>query len=199
MNAYQQFLDFFATSNKERLDGLSESYFAPMTPEERAKAFDFLAQMLEHGGSEEVIHGLFRADPSRARPMVDQLLESGGLRDEAQIAAAWNLYKDSPDVTLLAVFVRQFSNPNAELRGKAAYYVPSNELTPELKSGLQGMIRTETDRLALVHATNKLLECYGITRESVDKDEFSRLYRGLRSDDPTVKEHTFEQLDALYT
>jgi hypothetical protein len=41
MNSYQQFLDFFSMRNKERLDGLDESYFTSMTKEETARAFDY--------------------------------------------------------------------------------------------------------------------------------------------------------------
>jgi hypothetical protein len=66
MNAYQNFLDFFSMRNKERLDGLSESYFTPMTREERGMAFEFLLKRVEKGGTEESVNGLFRADERRA-------------------------------------------------------------------------------------------------------------------------------------
>jgi len=195
MSAYQNFLDFFSMHNKERLDGLNESYFVPMTANERSMAFDYLLEKVEAGGTEESVHGLFMADASRAAPIVKELLTKKSLRDEAQIAAAWNLYRHDP--SLLTVFIDLMSSDNRHIRAKAAYYVPA-EFEPELISRLQGMIRTETDRMALIHATNKLLECYGITRESVDKEEFSKFYRGLRSDDQNVKEMTFRQLDIEY-
>jgi hypothetical protein len=198
MSAYQNFLDFFSMHNKERLDGLSESYFEPMTKDERARAFDYLYKLVEAGGTEESVHGLFRADRERAIEPVGGLLAKGVLRDDAAIAAATNLYKSAGDASLLATFIKNFANPKDELRGKAAYYAPADAPTPELLSALKGMVITETDRLAMIHATNKLLECYGVTRETVDKEEFSRLYKGLRSDDLRVKESTFKVLDTSY-
>lgn len=50
MSAYQNFLDFFSMYNKERLDGISESYFTEMTTEERHMAFDFLLARVKSGG-----------------------------------------------------------------------------------------------------------------------------------------------------
>lgn len=52
--------------------------------------------------------------------------------------------------------------------------------------------------MASINATNKFLECYGVTRDSVEKEEFSRLYRGLRSDESSDKEQIFKKLDRLY-
>jgi hypothetical protein len=197
MSAYDDFLNFFKMHNKERLDGLSESYFTAMTPDERTMAFNYLLNILQKGGTEESIHGLFMADESRAFEAISDLLKRGTLRDEAEIAAAWNLYRIIPDDALIKIFIRHFSNPVAEIRGKAAYYVPSQHLTEELKFGLRGMIRTETDTLALIHAVTKLLECYGVTRESVPKKEFSRYYIGLCSEEMHMKERTFKELDEL--
>jgi len=198
MSAYQDFLDFFSMHNKERLDGLSEIYFAEMTEQERAMAFNHLLKMVEAGGSEESVNGLFLADQKRACPAVAALLKIGILRDEAKVVAAWNLFRVEPDSSLLSVFIQLMSSADKRIRAKAAYYVPSNMVTSELIDGLEGMIRTETDTLASINATNKLLECYGITRESVEKEEFSRLYRGLRSDESSDKEQIFKQLDRLY-
>ena len=58
------------------------------------------------------------------------------------------------------------------------------------------MANTET--LPLVNATNKLLECYGITEDSLPEAQYLRLYRGLRSDDLKTKEATFKDLDRLF-
>jgi hypothetical protein len=198
MGAYQNFLDFFAMRHKERLDGLSESCFTPMTREERGMAFEFLLKRVEKGGTEESVNGLFRADERRAIEPVKRLLASGALNGEAAISAAWNLYRIVRDPGLLSVFIRCMSDPDAELREKAAYYVPADQFSIELKAALQAMIRTETDQSALINAVNKLLACYGVTRESVAKETFSGFYRGLRIDDPALKETTFKRLDSLY-
>lgn len=198
MSAYQNFIDFFSMHNKERLDGLSEIYFEEMTQQERVMAFNHLLEMVQAGGSEESIKGLFLADAKRAASVVDEFLKNGTLRDEAKIVAAWNLFRIKPDSSLLPVFIQLMSSSDKRIRAKAAYYVPSDMATPELISGLEGLVRTETDTLASINATNKLLECYGITRDSVKKEEFSHFYRGLRSDDSIDKERIFHQLKRLH-
>jgi hypothetical protein len=195
MSAYQRFLEFFSMHNKERLDGLDESYFVGMTQVEKDMAFSYLLNKITAGGTEESVHGIFLANKERASPILKELLKNGGLRDDAEIAAAWNLYRISPDSTLVSVFIRLMSSEDRRIRAKAAYYIPSNGFDPNVILALQGMIRTETDMLASINATNKLLECYGITRESVQKEEFSRFYRGLRSEDANLREITFKQLD----
>lgn len=198
MTAYQNFLSFFSMYNKERLDGLGGIHFLEMTRQERLMSFKHLLKMIEDGGSEESINGLFLADATHAQPVVAELLKNEVLRDEAKIAAAWNLFRMHPEPLLLSVFVELMSSEDKRIRAKAAYYVPSNMVTSELIHRLEGMIRTETDTLASINATNKLLECYGINRGSVEKEEFSRLYRGLRSDEPNDKEQIFKQLGRLY-
>lgn len=195
MNAYQNFLDFFSMHNKERLDGLSEIYFDPMTPDERKMAFDYLLKKVQAGGTEESVNGLFLADEKRAATIIDGLLKNNNLRDEAEISAAWNLYRRNPDSELLIFFIRSMSNADERIRAKAAYYIPAEKSYPEVISALKGMIRTETDLLASINATNKLLECYGITRESVPKEEFSKLYKGLRNEDTHIKESALKKLD----
>lgn len=197
MNAYQHFLDFFSMYNKERLDGLSESYFTPMTPKEREMAFDYLLALVEKGGTEESVNGLFRADAGRALIAVKRLLESGVLRGEAQIAAAWNIFQIDPDQDVLPIFISLIASADPELREKAAYYVPVELFTSDLNSALRGMIRTETQKLARIHAVDKLLECYGVNKESLGEDAYRRLYMCLHSDDVKIKEAAFRQLDEL--
>lgn len=198
MSAYQNFLDFFSMNNKERLDGLSESYFTEMTQEERVRAFNYLLKLVEAGGTEESVHGLFGADRTQAVEPIKRLLEHGVLNEDAQIAAAWNLYLMQRDERLLPVFIRFMTSPSEHIRERAAYYVPADNLTDELKSALQGMIRIETKQLARIHAVNKLLECFGVSKESVEKKLYSSLYRGLHSEDLGEKEAAFKQLERLF-
>jgi len=196
MSAYQNFLDFFSMHNKERLDGLSESYFTAMTQKEREMAVDYLLKKIKSSATEECIHGLFRADQSRAVEPIREMLRAGDLSGEAQIAAAWNLYRCQSDDSLLPIFINLMASPDVELREKAAYYVPSNKFTEELKSALEGMIRTETEQLARIHAVDKLLMCYGVDEESVGKDKYLSIYLGLHSEDPNKKETAIKRLDA---
>ena len=197
MNAYQNFLDFFSMNNRARLDGLSEIYFAGMTNQERSMAFDYLLNLVNDGGSRETVHGLFLADAARAAPIVRELLEAHKLREDADIAAAWNLQQIAPDAALLSVFIRLMSSTDKYNRANAAFYVPADVITAELDAALKSMIRTETETLPLVNAINKLLECHGITRESVSKEKFSHFYRGLRSDEARDKEVISQELDRL--
>lgn len=197
MSAYQDFLDFFSMHNKERLDGLSESYFTAMTEEEREKAFAYLLKLVEAGGTEESVNGLFRADNIRAAATIKRLLETGSLNPEAQVAAAWNLCQLGVDESILAIFIRFMASPDRHLREKAAYYVPAVMFTDELKTALQGMIRTETELLPRIHAVDKLLMCYGATKESLGKSKYQTLYRGLHDDDVRIKEDALKQLERL--
>ena len=197
MNAYQNFLDFFSMNNHERLDGLSDIYFASMTMQERSMAFDYLLKLVHDGGSRETAHGLFLADAARAAPVVRELLEAHRLREDAEIAATWNLQQIAPDAALLSLFIRLMSSTDKYNRANAAFYVPAGVFTAELDAALKSMIRTETETLPLVNAINKLLDCHGITRESVAKEKFSHLYLGLRSDEARDKEAIFEELGRL--
>jgi hypothetical protein len=197
MSAYQNFLDFFSMHNKERLDGLSESYFSAMSPEERVRAFEYMQVHLAAGGTEEIIHGLFRADPDRAAEVVEPLLKEGKLSVEAQIAAAWNLHQFRGNNEFLPVFIQHMSNPDGHMRAKAAYYVPAL-FTEELKAGLQGVIRTETEQLARINAVEKLLECYGVTEETVGKEQYLRIFRNLHNEDVSAKERAFRELETLF-
>jgi hypothetical protein len=49
----------------------------------------------------------------------------------------------------------------------------------------------------LINATNKLLVCYAITRESVGNEAYLHFYRGLRSDNASDKELAFRELENL--
>lgn len=197
MNAYQNFLDFFSMHNKERLDGLSYSYFAEMTQEERCMAFDFLLKRVEKGGSEESINGIFKADSNRAFEEVKRLMGMRALNGEAKITAAWHLYCMQKDDGLLAVFIDFMASPEERLREKAVYSVPAM-LSNELASCLKKMIFTETGYLASIHAVNKLLLCHDVSEESVGKRKYLSIYRGLRSADALAKEAAFKEIDALY-
>lgn len=183
--------------NKERLDGLDESYFSDMTPNERAKAFQYLLDRARAVGGEESINGLFVADPVKAREPVEGLLKANALTERGKISAAWNLYRLTRDEQLLPIFVDGMRSADSEVRGMAAYYAPPDHLTSEFKAALQGMIRTETDLLPRIHAVNKLLDCYGVSKESVDKAIWSSIYKGLHSDDQSDKERAFNLLEDL--
>lgn len=198
MGAYQRFLDFFSMHNKERLDGLSECYFAEMTREERNRAFEYLLDRVKTGGSDESVNGLFIIDAERASPLIKQFLKTRVLHEDAAVAAAWNLYRSCSDLTVMPVFVELMSSSDEHVRARAAYFVPVDNITPELLSALKDMVRNETSALAAINATNTLLQCYGVTRHSVEKKQFSRLYRGLRSEHLAEIEETIRQLDRSY-
>jgi hypothetical protein len=196
MSAYQRFLDFFSMHNKERLDGLDESYFSDMNQKERDMAFGYLLKLVRAGGTEESMHALFRADSERAVEPVEQLLNAGTLNKEAQIAAAWNLREVKWDDKLLSIFICHMTSFDHRLRSMAAYYVPPLS-SGELKSALRAMIRVETVLLPLIHAVNKLFECSGVTEDSIGEKRYLQIYRNLRSDDLQLKERAFKELEDL--
>jgi hypothetical protein len=197
-NAYQNFLDFFSRRDKERLDGLNEGYFSGMTPNERNQAFEYLRRLVEAGGGRESIHGLFIADWERATTVLTRLLKEHRFQGEAEVIAAWNVYRVERDRSLLEIFIRAMSSDDKRVRQAAAYYVPADTVTLELLAALKHMIRVETDRLAAIHAVNALLACYDVSKESIGAKPYREIYLGLRAADSTAKEAAFRQLDALY-
>lgn len=197
MSAYQKFLDFFSTLNKERLDGLDESYFSDMTQTERARAFQYLLDRLRAVGGEESVNGLFVADPVKEKEPVEALLKANVLTEREKIAAAWNSYRLTGNGELLPIFIEGMQSADSEVREKAAYYAPPDHLTSELKAALQGMIRKETELLPRIHAVNKLLDCYGVSKGCVDKTVWSSIYKGLHSDDQIGKERAFSLLEDI--
>lgn len=197
MNAYQNFLDFFLINNKERLDGLCDSYFTDMTQEERSMAFDFLLKRVEKGGSEESVHGLFKADSNRAFEEIKRLLGMRVLNAETEIVAAWYLYCMQKDDAMLPIFMHFMASPQETLREKAVHYLPA-VLSSEIECVLKKMIFTETGYLASIHAVNKLLLCHDVSEETVGKRKYLSIYRGLHSVDLLEKEAAFKEIDALY-
>ncbi|GAA0767449.1 hypothetical protein LRH25_04655 [Ideonella azotifigens] len=193
--SYQRFLDFFELVGTARLDGLDPSYFEPMTADDRARAYEFLMARVQKGGTDESVKGLFLADERRAVVDAGELLEAGLLRPDAELLAAWHIYRVTKDVTKVAYFPKHMTDAKAELRGNAAYWAPASAPTHSLVKGLRGMVLTETERLPRIHAVNKLLEVHGVTKENTDRKEYSLYYRGLWSDDSAVINATIASLD----
>jgi hypothetical protein len=198
MDAYENFLQFFSMCNRERLDGLCESYFTLMTSHERRMAFDYLLALVEAGGSEETINGLFIADCDRAIAPVSRLLADAALNKEAQIVAARHLYGVDGRQDLLRIFIHYMADPDVTLREKAAYYVPADIWSDELRDALEAMIRTETKQLARIHAVDKLMRIYGVDEQSVGETVYLDIYRGLRSPEMHMKEAALSRLATLY-
>jgi hypothetical protein len=198
MNAYQNFLDFFSMCNKERLDGLCESHFTGMTSHERARAFDYLLELIKAGGSEETINGLFIADHGRAIAAVSRMLADATLNEEARIVAARHLYDIDRRQDLLCIFTHYMAHPDARLRKKAVYYAPADIWSEELRIALEAMIRTETEQLARIHAVDKLLRIYGVDEQSVGETVYRDIYRGLHSPAAHMKEAALSRLTSLY-
>ena len=198
MSAYQHFLNFFSMYNKERLDGLGWEYFTAMTNEELARAFDHLLAMVEKGGSQETVNGLFTADAERAVQPVLRLLEAGRLNDEAEMAAAFHLWQMQYSDRLPEICMKYMNSLNRDLRQKAVYYMPSIKLTDALKRNLHNLVLHEDDRLTRIRAVEKLFECYGVDKATVGKDAYLKMYRALHGEDAHAKQAVFRQLDDMY-
>ncbi len=91
----------------------------PITAGDRARAYEVLARV-QKGGTNESVKGLFLADEQRAAADAGKLLESGVLRPEAELFAAWHIYRVTKDVSKVAYFPKHMTDGKAELRGKAA-------------------------------------------------------------------------------
>ncbi|MFC0254206.1 hypothetical protein [Massilia consociata] len=80
-----------------------------MNQEERTVAFNYLLKIVEAGGSEESVNELFLADAGHAQLIVKGLSRNNSLRDEAKLAAIWNLSCMKSDSLLLPVFIELMS------------------------------------------------------------------------------------------
>ncbi|MBP1207438.1 hypothetical protein JOD97_005518 [Duganella sp. 1411] len=198
MGTYQNFLNHFSMFNKERLDGLTEMHFSGMTQQEREMAFDYLLRRVEKGGTAETVNGIFTADFERALLPLAQLMESGALNEEAQLAAASNIFQITGDKKLLPIFIRFMSNTNKHLRGTAARCVPLSFFSEDLRLALETMIKAETDKLARIHAVNALLLYHDINKETVGKRKYSNIYRNLHSEDLLKIEEAFREIERQY-
>ena len=198
LDAYQNFLHFFSTFNRERLEGLSLQHFIDMNLQEKDKAFEYLLRRIEGGGSAETVDGIFLADFQPALPLVTQLMEAGLLNDEAHLAAASNIFSITKDRNLLTIFIRFLASSDVRLREKAAGTVPTHIFSDELKLALEGMIRNETERLAHINAGNALLEYHGITKESLGKKKYLGIYRHLLNEDKAKRELGLQEIDSLF-
>jgi len=184
--------------NKERLDGLNEMHFSGMTQQEREMAFNYLLERLQKGGSTESVNGIFTADFERALGPVSHLMETGTLNEEAHLAAVSNIFQITRDEKLLPIFIHFMSNLDERLRGTAAHCVPSSIFCEDLREALELMIRTETDKLALIHAVNKLLLYHDISEESVGKRKYLSIYRNLCSGDSVKIKEGLDDIDRLF-
>lgn len=181
--AYQRFLDFFQLTGTQRMQGPDGFVFDAMTPDERRQAWDFLWARVAAGGTGESVDLLFWADEVRAALEVPALIAAGRLRPQAEVVAAWNVYQSLRDPAMLSCFVRALADANPEVRGEAACRAPAGAPTRALLHGLREMVLHETDRLAYVHARNKLLQCHGVTEEALGRKAGLRIRRALASDD----------------
>ncbi|WUR14618.1 hypothetical protein E7V67_005800 [[Empedobacter] haloabium] len=196
MNTYQKFLDFFSMHNKERLDGLTSAYFDGMAQDERKRAYDFLFARVVSGGVEEDVNGIFMADSGKAMKDMAVLLNAKQLGNIAEIVVAGHMAAAGVNMDLLPIFINAMSSPERELRELGARYVPAT-VEPNVLNGLQGMVRTETDRRLLIQAATKLLQCFDLSVHTIDKDEYIDLFNDLLSNEIEKKERALAKAKAL--
>ena len=84
----------------------------------------FFLKLVEKGGTEENVNGLFRTDFARAIESVRRLLTENTLTGEAQIAAAWNIYKVQRNESILSVFIRFFCRSGLSFARKSGILRP---------------------------------------------------------------------------
>jgi len=192
--ALRRFYDFFETYGAERLNGLDESYLAPLTSAEREEAWKFLAK--DVALSEEAIKGLYILDKVRAIRLFKDVLavpvdisEYPAERKELEVNRLLLLaYINSvePDEKYVNALC-EFSNSEFEdVRGLFARSLRVDQTTSDAVEALKRMIFTEVERVPLASAITKFMAIHGMDFD-MDDPLYDSIYRALRSDNPKEK------------
>lgn len=195
---------FFETYGTERLNGLDRSYFVEMTPEEKARAWDFWLRGFPD--SVDNINGLYLLDKVRAIELFKDALETPAPpsdfpaeRKETEINRLLMLryvtnWDDDPRfLAMLAEFSR---SEFEDVRTQFAQSLSNRNATTEVVTGLKGMIYTETERLPLAAAITALMDLHGVSYNPVDLAQRS-IYMLLRSSEQDEKRAGMSRLEAI--
>lgn len=192
-------VEFFDKTGPERLNGLDSSYFKDLTPDKRRAAWRFLEKDFEK--SEDQIIGLYLLNPQAA--IAAFKIELAKEREKSPYAATRSATESCRVMMLQFVCAEQPSSeaikhlasycssafPN--IRAKASQALPITPTSQEAVSALEGILFTETDRLALASATEKFLAIFGYKLDISDPT-YKSLYLKLRGDDLAEKKRTIE-------
>lgn len=189
-SSYQRFLNFFELSQRERLDGLDQSYFSNMTMEEKEMAFQYLERDFEI--SEESLKGMYLCFPDRAIAKFKEALKKPRYQKESKreddallmcriLMAGYicNAEPTAENINRLANI--DVSNENEAIRTMLYKMIPSNPTSEAALETLENAILTEKDRLPASTAIIKFMASYNLLFDMNDST-YKKIYRGLMSD-----------------
>ena len=189
-NSYQRLFNFFELSQRERMDGLDQSYFSEMTAEEKEMAFQYLERYFEV--SEESLKGMYLCFPDRAITKFKEALKKPMHRKESKredeallmcriLMAGYvcNAEPTAENINVLANF--DIANENEDIRAMLYKMIPSNPTSEAALETLENAILTEKDRLPASTAIIKFMASYNLLFDMNDST-YKKVYRGLMSD-----------------
>jgi hypothetical protein len=200
-SSLENFYSFFETYGTQRLNGLNSSVFQPMTLDERAEAWNYLADKFEL--SDERIHGLYVMDATAAVDLFKKAIAEP--LKESPYPATKQAMQNSRVLMMRYVCAQEPTNENInalltligsefpQIRKNVAQSLPTNSTTPEAVSALKSMIVTETDDITLSVASIKLMAMHGMDFDARDP-VYKSIYSGLASDDTSKKNIAISRL-----
>lgn len=198
--------DFFQSTGRERLDGLDASYFADLSTSEQKQAWDFLKE--DFYLSEDQITGLYLLNPNEAiKLFLDEINTQRKTPEypaevqadeDCKILMLRYICKENPSQANIDHLAKYSNSSSSNTRTKVAQSLPTQPTTQDAITALKGMIYTETERLPLSVATEKLMAIYGLEFDQNDSN-YKSIYMGLRSPELDKKNRGFAQLERLST
>lgn len=171
-NSYERFIKFFNKMDKERQDGLDESYFAGMEEDERHKAYEILKKAFDKG-SNEAVKGIKALCGDKCMPLFKKrirLLRNSSNFSEQRLSIALYLWEFTQDIQYQKDMI-QFLNSDVDLlKQTAILYLANTPTTEELINNLDSVISEDNNDTILFVAAEQLLDRYGIK----DKDQNTR-------------------------
>lgn len=197
--AVMRIVEFFDKTGPERLSGLDASYFADLTPDEKREAWSFLEKDFEK--SEDQIIGLYLLNPQQAiaafrielakEPEQSPYTATRNAVESCRVMMLQFVCAEQPDSEAIKQLARYCSSAFPNVRAKASQALPVTPTSQEAVSALEGILFTETDRLALASATEKFLAIFGY-KFDISDPTYKSLYLKLRANDLTEKKRTIE-------
>lgn len=192
-------VEFFNKTGPERLNGLDSSYFNDLTPDEKRSAWIFLEKNFKE--SEDQIIGMYLLDPQQAvaafkielekEPEQSPFAATRSVIEACRVTMLQFVCADSPNSKALKQLASYCRSVFPNVRAKAAQALPFTPTSMEAVSALEGILFTETDRLALASATEKFLAIFGFKLD-IANPTYKSLYLKLRGDDLADKKRAIE-------
>lgn len=185
-SAYERFLNFFNSMNRERLDGLDNSYFEGMNEKEKRKSYDFLIKLFEEGSSEAVGGLQALLGPKAYDLFINRIreLRKKNAISEQRLSLSIALWQTSKDIQYQSDMLELLRHQNEFVRASALSALSLTPDTPELLKELEEVCLKESEDLIVKSAAQQLLKRHGLTPDNKNKaDEFRYFYRRLKSGD----------------